>query len=487
MPGSIPGSPTTHPKLVSTHAPSRSFRVLSPKNYYFRETILDVFRGNEFEREADMALRATGVVGTVVLMVAPLVWLPGIAAGRDVGAIFSQYLGMTALIAMAISQTIATRWPGVETLFGPLDQSYRLHKWLGLWALAASFLHDTIDAEIRGLGRETVLVDIAETAGEISLYGLLLLVVITVATFIPYHLWKWTHRFIGVFFVMSAFHYLFILKPFSNGDPLGLYMGVICLAGLVAYAYTSAPRRFRPSRFYRIDDLSAQGDALAVTLSPEGRSLKHRAGQFAFISFPELGMTEPHPFTLSSAPDGNGSLRMTIAPLGDYTIRLMSRLKPGAAARIEGPFGHFGAARGPQIWVAAGIGITPFAAMTGALGPDDGPVTLIYSVRERNNAAHLDELEAAAKSKNLTLILRETSKDGRLQASDILDIAGGLDGKTVSYCGPVALRDALWAGLKHNGLTARRFRYEIFEIRTGIGLKTLLNYLTSRKRPIQQT
>lgn len=427
-----------------------------------------------------MALKPFGIAATAALMAAPLIWLPGVAAGRDVIAVFSQYLGMTALIAMATSQVIATRWTGVEQVFGALDQSYRLHKWLGLWALAASFLHDTIDAEIRGLGRETVLVEAAETAGEISLYGLLLLVVITVATFIPYHLWKWTHRFIGVFFVLSAFHYLFILKPFKNSDPLGTYMGVVCLIGLIAYAYTSAPRRFRPSKAFRVKQLTPQGDALAVELEPMGRPVKYRAGQFAFFSFPDLGMNEPHPFTISCAPSDDGCLRVTVAPLGDYTIRLMSRLEVGAAARVEGPFGHFRKTKGPQVWVAAGIGITPFAAMAGALQSGDGPVTLIYSVRDKTKAAHLDELEQAERDGKLRLILRETSREGRLGAADVVELTGGLDKKHVHYCGPVALRDALWNGLRSHGLSARRFRYELFEIRTGIGLGLLFDYLISK-------
>lgn len=428
-----------------------------------------------------MGLKPLGMVVMGVLVLLPITWLPGIGVGRDTAALFSQYLGMTALICMAVSQVIATRWPGVELLWGPLDQSYRLHKWLGLWALAASFLHDTIDADMRDLGPETALVDAAETAGEISLYGLLLLVVITVATFIPYHLWKWTHRFIGVFFVLSAFHYLFILKPFSNADPLGLYMGIVCLLGLIAYAYTSSPRAFRPSKQYRISDLSQQGNALAVELTPEGQSINHRAGQFAFISFPELGLNEPHPFTISAAPNSSGSLRMTIAPLGDYTIRLMSRLEARALARVEGPFGHFGAAKGEQIWIAAGIGITPFAAMASELKPGDGPVTLIYSVRNRSQAAHLEELELIAQQKpNLSLILRESAVEGRLTPNDVVSYISNIKSVTVLYCGPVALRNALRAGLRARGLAARRFRYELFEIRTGIGLKRLLRYITSR-------
>ena len=428
-----------------------------------------------------MGIGRGALVLIAVLMAAPVFWLPGLSNGGDALAIFSQYLGMTALIAMALSQLIATRWPGIEMTFGPLDRAYKLHKWLGLWALLATFLHDTIDADIRGLGEHTLLSDIAETAGEISLYGLLWLLIITVATFIPYHLWKWTHRFIGVFFVLSAFHYLFIQKPFSNTEPLGLYMGGICLVGLIAYAYTAAPRHLRPSRRYKVSRLEKEGNALAVYLEPVGRPLSYKSGQFAFISFSELGLTEPHPFTLSAAPQADGNLRMTIGPLGDYTIRLISRLEVGAVAKIEGPFGDFSVARGQQLWIAAGIGITPFAAMAGSLREEDGPVTLIHSVRNRNDGAHINELQgAAAELPNFTFIVRETAIEGRLTPNDITGIVGDLQKTHILYCGPTALRESLWQALRTRGLSARRLHYELFEIRTGIGMNRLFKWLVDR-------
>ena len=58
-----------------------------------------------------------GLIGLVLVAAAiagPLAWLPGIAEGRDVIGLFSQQLGMSALIAMAVSQLIATRIAPVE-------------------------------------------------------------------------------------------------------------------------------------------------------------------------------------------------------------------------------------------------------------------------------------------------------------------------------------------------------------------------------------
>jgi predicted ferric reductase len=149
-------------------------------------------------------MRLTGLILIAALLTFPAFGFAAIAGARDPIAVFSQYLGTAALIVMAVVQVIATRLPGVEVVFGPMDQSYRLHKWLGIGAMIALLMHDTIDAEILALGQQNLLEEAAETLGELSLYGLIVLVVITVATFIPYHLWKWTHRLMGGFFTAGA-------------------------------------------------------------------------------------------------------------------------------------------------------------------------------------------------------------------------------------------------------------------------------------------
>lgn len=272
-----------------------------------------------------MRLNPFGLIIVFVAILTPVIWLPSLAGKHDTVALFSQYLGMATIITMALSQIIATRLGFIERIFGGLDRSYILHKWLGIGAMVALLLHDTIDAEMRGLGRETLLSDIAETAGEISLYGFLILVVITIATFIPYHLWRWTHRIMGVFFMMGTFHFLFILKPFSNADPLGLYVSAFCLLGILAFTYKLVPSRLRSNRTYIVSDIQQTGVATAISMTPEKRALKYRPGQFAFVTFEDELGSEPHPFTISKAPDETGQIRMTIAELGGYTYRLHKR------------------------------------------------------------------------------------------------------------------------------------------------------------------
>lgn len=427
-------------------------------------------------------MRPFGILLLIAAFIPPTLLFFGLDPKLDQSALFSQWLGSAALIAMGISQLFATRMRGLEFLFGGLDRIYVLHKWLGIIAMVFVLLHDTIDAEMDGLGRETWLVDLAETMGEISLYGLLILVVITIATFIPYHLWKWTHKFMGAFFTASAFHYVFILKPFSNTDPLGLYVLVFCIIGIVAYFYTLMPTvGAKAGKLHVIETIEQTGDSVAVTLKPEGRGLSYTAGQFAFIRFGSAGLTEVHPFTISNAPSDR--IRFTIRELGDYTGRLARGLKVGDEARIDGPYGHFRPGRSgkAEIWVAGGIGITPFMAAANDLSDQGSPVHLFYCIRSRNSAAHLSEIEAlAAGNPRLHLYLIESGKSGRLTADGIAETLGDISKHQAFFCGPEAMRKSLKKGLTKHGIWGRGFAYEEFEIRTGIGLGYLFKLITGR-------
>lgn len=428
-------------------------------------------------------MRIFGILLIFLAMGLPFIWFSDIAAGRDRVALFSQFMGIQALICMSIAQIIATRASFVEWIFGGLDRSYILHKWLGISSLTFLLIHDTVDAEMSGLGRQGLVEEFAETLGELSLYGLIILVVITIATFIPYHLWKWTHRIMGGFFAAGALHYLLILKPFKNGDPLGVYVSAVCLLGLLAFSWRLLPANLRPSRTYKVASIEKTGNATSVSLTPNGRPLRHRAGQFAFVSF---AGQEPHPFTISSAPREDGRIRMSVAELGDYTQGLDRKITVGMNARIEGPFGHFERYKPtrPQLWIAAGIGITPFLAWAQECADSDAPVNLVFCVKSKAEAAHLDELEVLTKVKaDLNLTVHVSSEQGRATAETILRQTGlEPSGLVVSFCGPRGMRESLKAEFAAMGVRGRNFRFEEFEIRTGIGLRRLADFLMNRSK-----
>jgi len=424
-------------------------------------------------------MRIFGLALIIAALFLPLMWFAPLMAKHDALAIFSQFLGTFALVGMAIGQMLAIRWAGLEPIFGGLDRIYVIHKWLGISALATMVLHDIIDADVQGLGRETLLNDIAETVGEVSLYGIIALILITIITFIPYHLWRWTHKLMGAFFIAGAFHFAFILKPFSNGDPLGVYTLAFCAVGALSYFWTLLPFPFAHGRHtYTVSDVEKTGDALAISLAPQKRGVQHKAGQFAFIRFED---GETHPFTISKAPTGDRSLRFTVKPLGDDTRRFDRLIKQGQLASVSSAFGHFKARpKVPQIWVAGGIGITPFMAMAEEIGNED--VTLFYCVPKKASAAHRTELEKiAAEKPNFTFQIKASNDGERFQMHELQECLGDYGDNThIYFCGPEGLRNAVQASLSAWGHSAQKFHYEEFEIRSGIGIRKFMGWVAPK-------
>ncbi|WP_428687822.1 ferredoxin reductase family protein [Roseibium sp.] len=420
-----------------------------------------------------------------VACLVPVYWYVPMVAIREPVALFSQFLASLALIIMGINQFLATRAPGLETIFGPLDRIYVLHKWIAITAMVLLGLHDIIDADMDGL-RGGVLSDVAEDIGEISLYGLLILTFASVVTFIPYHLWKWSHRLIGIFFVLGAFHFFFIEKPFDSLDPLGLYVSGFCLLGMVSYLWMVLLRPMAPrGHGYRVSSVKHLDDMTEIELRPRGRGMRHKAGQFAFLTLKEAGLSEEHPFTLSAAPRDDRVLRFSIKDLGDYTRRLRREVSVGMEAAVSGPFGHFKlpSGRDPQIWIGAGVGVTPFLAFAESLKtPVSGPVKLYYCVRNQGEVPYVAELETIAEDVgNLELIVVNSGEGMRLTPERIsADLGSELARAHVFFCGPSAMRKSLQGGLILKGLKASRFHFEQFEMRTGIGLGALAAWLWDR-------
>jgi respiratory burst oxidase len=73
----------------------------------------------------------------------------------------------------------------------------------------------------------------------------------------------------------------------------------------------------------------------------------HHVGQYYFVNFPALSLTEWHPFSVSSGPR-ESEIELNIRALGDHTRLIVDLAKerglPGAPApswiRIDGPYGH---------------------------------------------------------------------------------------------------------------------------------------------------
>lgn len=221
-----------------------------------------------------------------------------------------------------------------------------------------------------------------------------------------------------------------------------------------------------------------QGTIVALTDYPALRVLEtavelkdgwrgHAPGQFAFIT---SDCNEgAHPYTIASAwnPTARRLVFITKA-LGDHTSHLSERLKIGMPVTVEGPYGcfDFDDTQPHQIWVGAGIGITPFIARLKhrAATPDTKTIDLFHPTAEFDQAA-IDNLTADAKAAGVRLHLFVDSKDGRLNGERIRDSVPAWQSASIWFCGPQGFGQALRDDFIARGLPPERFHQELFQMR----------------------
>ena len=394
--------------------------------------------------------------------------------GRSAFAIAT---GAMAVTAMSLTLILATRPRILEPLFGGLDKMYQVHKWLGISALVLMLSHEWLEPDFDSSAQETEMGDLASEVGEIALNAFIVLVLISwlrrlplLKIEVPYQIWRFSHRFMGVFFALTVFHLFFVDVPAQINPLLSIVLNIFGIAGIAAWIYVEfiAPNFRR--RTYVVSQIDPQAGASLVTLMPRGPALNWRPGQFAFLRSSQARLSEPHPFTIASAPRPDGALQVAIRALGDWTRQVPSALKVGMDVEVEGPYGRFdfrkGKGKANQLWLAGGIGITPFLAWAETLAADEPrQVHLIYCVRNAEEVVGLEVLEAAAaRAPNFSFQIVETARDGRLTADRTIELTPFPIGEAdLWFCGPTPLKDAILKGLKAQNQTPRKVQYEHFE------------------------
>ena len=432
-------------------------------------------------------------------LLAALVALVALAWGLDVSSVVAPagahplwlarqeglYLsGLLSIAMMSLTMFLATRPAWLEAPLGGMDRVYRTHKWAGILAVSFAAMHwliemsdDILKATIGRAGRLPkekftglleVLRDLSKDMGEWAIYALLVMLVITLWKKFPYRTWRILHRAMPLLYLMLAMHAALLAPVDYWAQPVGALMAVLLVAGVYGAIRSLlggiGRSRVASGRIVAVEH--PMPDVTTVRCRLEQGWRAHRPGQFAFVTFDDK--EGAHPFTIASADQGDGTISFQIKALGDYTKQLGARLQAGQTVRVEGPYGRFDIARCNrgvrQIWIAGGIGVTPFLAWLESLQAKPGQVPaadLHYCTRDRDTDAFVPRLEKlCATLPRITLHIHGARQGAVLKAESL----GEPKGAEIWFCGPSGLADALRQGIHAMGWRPR-FHQEAFEMR----------------------
>ena len=429
-----------------------------------------------------------GLSGLWLLINAPsLSTLQGFFPWRN---LLIQYSGVLGMGVMSLAMLLAVRPVRLEPWLGGLDKMYRLHKWLGIaglvlsvghwllseapkWLVRAGLLErpqrgpgpqlDGLEAWLHGLRKP------AEGLGEWAFYAAVLLMVLALVRRFPYQRFFQTHRLIAVAYLVLVFHAVVLMRFDYWGTPLGWLMGALMAGGSVAAVWVLLRRVGTQRQVAGEVQSVVRHDRLQVvevTIALKGRWAGHDAGQFAFVT---LHADEgPHPYTITSAWQDDCQITFIIKALGDYTATLAERVQVGDVVRIEGPYGRFNfeGRQRRQIWVGAGIGITPFIARMKALAQQaDGREIDLFHTTAVYDPHAIGLLERDAREAGVGLHVLWDERDGLLNAQRIAQAVPQWRDADVWFCGPAGFGQALEQGLQALGLPAERLHRELFQMR----------------------
>lgn len=374
-------------------------------------------------------------------------WSPESNVWRSLG----QISGLVGMSLFAGSLIISVRTKLIDKIFGGLNLAYRDHHWLGTIGFCLLLVHPLALAYRLGLQSLTVaavflIPNIANWSIFLGIISLLLLMLLLVMTYFwrpTYHIWFLSHKFMALAYAIGWWHLLTIDSDVSRSWSLRWYYYLLGLASIAVIIYrVVGHRKLVPRATYSVDKISELTSGLwEIYLKAVANPITCRDGQFAFFTFINKNLRrDAHPFSIAGS-NAQGDLRLIIKALGDQTGNL-GQLEIGDQVLVEGPYGSFGQKPDKkQLWIAGGIGITPFLSLACSRSNEES-VVIIHTVAEASQNIFAKEFSEMSPA-NIKFIPWISATDGLLKAEAIDQSVPDWRERTILMCGPIPMMNSL--------------------------------------------
>ena len=453
--------------------------------------------------------RALGPALVVVLVAIPVVlWATAAPLGSRFGDLSTSLtnlgvaFGLAGVSAFAVNLVLGARIAFADWLFGGLDKLFAFHRVNGRVAFILIAIHALLIIAGRATTSWDAALDLLSTSGGfvviygiVAFIGMAIAIGMTLYRRLSHEVFIYVQRTFGVIFLIASMHVFMTPGIKASSRPLTIYLTVLLVAGVCAWIYRSV---FGDLLVRRHDYLVTGARRLdrwvvEITMTPKtGKPFTYSPGQFVFVTFfsnefeaqfhpvsiehegeyaivtlrPGQISNQFHPFSLTSAP-GEKNLRIAVKAVGDFT-RAMHALAEGAAAKVEGPYGGFSylkVRRKRQVWVAGGIGITPFLSMVRSMNGTGHQVDLYFGVKSLDQSYFLAELLALDRTKDgFRLIHVPEDEVGYITADRIEETTGDLKDVDFLLCGPPPMVQNLRRQLLEKGVARSHIHFEKFAL-----------------------
>ena len=223
------------------------------------------------------------------------------------------------------------------------------------------------------------------------------------------------------------------------------------------------------------DHVSDEAKNIATFYFKSETPVKYTAGQYIELALPHANADtrgQKRWFTLSSSPT-DPLLSITTkfaAEHGSTFKKTLRQLQPGNIVSMLGPMGDFvlpKLVQTPLVFVAGGIGITPFHSMLSwlAASNEDRPITMLYGVNSEDEIIFQETLDKA--HQHVTIVVANPSpawggERGRITAELIMGIGQPSEDSLVYVSGPEPMTESLSKDLVRSGLNKQQLVVDAF-------------------------